>query len=346
MMDYLKELEILQDISTFAGNRPDYTQGGGGNTSVKLDDRLMAIKASGYRLTDITPKTGFVTVDYPKLLHYYQTVDASADRDFEAESAQKAKEAIDQLPGLPELRPSVEVGFHALLKKYVIHTHAVYANLLCCTVKGEDLAREIFQDADFGVIWLPYIKPGFTLTLKMAGRIRSYEKDHGEPPAVIFMQNHGLVVHADDANEAKRLQTEVNQRIMDYFGLTEKEFGKVALKKEGELFVSASKQPAEYLKKNPVNLLVLDKIPLYPDQLVYLNNTLRNDPSKMEVRGEQVYYRTSEKEAITLEETLCAYLFVVSQLRKHGLPISVMTGEDVDFINHWEAEKFRRTVSK
>ena len=33
---------ILQDISDFAGNRPDYTQGGGGNTSVKLDGRLMA----------------------------------------------------------------------------------------------------------------------------------------------------------------------------------------------------------------------------------------------------------------------------------------------------------------
>ncbi len=346
MMDYTDELKILQDISDFAGNRPDYTQGGGGNTSVKLDARLMAIKASGYRLTDITPTTGFVTVDYPKLLNYYSTVDPAEDKDFEAESAKVAQEAVDQLPGLPALRPSVEVGFHSLLKKYVIHTHAVYANLLCCTSKGEELAREIFADADFGVIWLPYIKPGFTLTLKMAERIRSYRADHGEEPSVIFMQNHGLVVHDDDPGRAKQLQAEVNDRIMAHFGLTEKDFGKVALKKEGEGFVSASAQPAAYLKHSPINLVELDRIPLYPDQLVYLNNTLRNDPSKMEVKGERVFYRTTEKEATTLEETLCAYLFVVDQLRRHNLPISVMGGEDVDFINHWEAEKFRRTVSK
>jgi rhamnose utilization protein RhaD (predicted bifunctional aldolase and dehydrogenase) len=43
-------------VSQKIGARSDYVQGGGGNTSVKLGGGLMAIKASGYRLCDITPK--------------------------------------------------------------------------------------------------------------------------------------------------------------------------------------------------------------------------------------------------------------------------------------------------
>ena len=42
----MKEKENLIKISQYAGERADYTQGGGGNTSVKSDDaRFMFIKA-------------------------------------------------------------------------------------------------------------------------------------------------------------------------------------------------------------------------------------------------------------------------------------------------------------
>ena len=46
-------LENFRRVSSTVGARADYVQGGGGNTSVKLDGGLMAIKASGYCLKDI-----------------------------------------------------------------------------------------------------------------------------------------------------------------------------------------------------------------------------------------------------------------------------------------------------
>ena len=52
------------------------------------------------------------------------------------------------------------------------------------------------------------------------------------------------------------------------------------------------------------------------------------------------------KEATTLEETLFAYLFVIKTLTEKGLEISVMNEKEVAFINGWEAEKYRRTLSK
>ena len=83
---YNKERKEMQRISNYCGDRVDYVQGGGGNTSVKFDDKLMAIKASGYTLKETTQEKGFVTVDYQNIKKYYNEVDISADKDFEKES--------------------------------------------------------------------------------------------------------------------------------------------------------------------------------------------------------------------------------------------------------------------
>ena len=159
-------IKDLIDISQYAGSRADYTQGGGGNTSVK-NEGTMLIKASGYRLVDINETTAFVAVDKNAIKNYYESVDLSVEKDYEKESAEVSKNSVIPLDGIVTLRPSVEVGFHAILKKYVIHTHSVYANLLTCSMEGESLAEKLFKDKDFGFIFLPYINPGFELTLAM-----------------------------------------------------------------------------------------------------------------------------------------------------------------------------------
>lgn len=339
-----KTIQELIRISQYAGNRTDYTQGGGGNTSVKNDENgLMLIKASGYRLVDIDKTTAFVAVDKNKICSYYKSVDLSVKKDYEKESASISKESVVELQDIATLRPSVEVGFHAILKKFVIHTHSVYANLLTCCEEGEMLAEKMFSDKDFGYIFLPYINPGFELTLAMMTKIDEYKNQTGKYPEVIFMKNHGLVVTSDCIDRIIAVNTEVNEIIREYFNLAD-DFRSVNLVETDGAFKSQTKIVVEFIKNNKLDKALLDKYPLYPDQLVYLNNILAHSPNTMVVKDDAVYYNTDKKQATTLEETLSAYLFVVSTIKKANLTLSTMNEKEVNFINNWEAEKYRRSV--
>ena len=60
---HASKLAEYASMSNTAGKRSDYVQGGGGNTSVKFDDTLMAIKASGFRLDQITPDNAYAVLD-------------------------------------------------------------------------------------------------------------------------------------------------------------------------------------------------------------------------------------------------------------------------------------------
>ena len=337
-------IKDLIDISQYSGSRADYTQGGGGNTSVKnFDNGIMLIKASGYRLVDISEDTAFVAVDKDAIKNYYESVDLKVEKDYEKESAEVSKNSVVALEGLPALRPSVEVGFHAILKKYVIHTHSVYANVITCSQEGEKLAEKLFKDKDFGFIFLPYINPGFELTLAMKNKIDEFVKDTGKYPEVIFMKNHGLVVTGDYIDRVKAVNTDVNETIRNYLGL-EDNFRSVILNATEEGFVSDTAIVKDFVKTNVLDKELLDETPLYPDQLVYLNNILAHSPNTLVVKDGNVYYNTDIKQATTLEETLAAYIFVVTTIKNAGLTVSKMNEKEVYFINNWEAEKYRRSV--
>ena len=339
-----KAIKDLIEISQYAGDRADYTQGGGGNTSVKVfENGSMLIKASGYRLVDISENTAFVAVDKNKIQNYYESVDLSVEKDYEKESAEVSKNSVIAIANMPTLRPSVEVGFHAILKKYVIHTHSVYANILTCSQEGEELAKKLFKDKDFGFIFLPYINPGFELTLAMKNKIDAFVKETGKYPEVIFMKNHGLVVTGDYIERVKAVNTDVNETIRKYFNL-EDNFRAVKLIPTENGFVSDTDIVKNFVKENLLTKDLLDETPLYPDQLVYLNNILAHSPNTMVNKYGNVYYNTDIKQATTLEETLSAYIYVVTAVKNNGLTVSKMNEKEVYFINNWEAEKYRRSV--
>ena len=144
------------------GSMTDYVQGGGGNASCKHDINKMAIKASGFTIADITETTGYVDVDYIKIKSYHTNVSPEEMKLKEAESTPFTLSCVFQGDG-SVLRPSVETGFHSIMKKYVMHTHPVYTNVITCAQGGRELAEKIFKDVDF--VWVPYINPGFSLTI-------------------------------------------------------------------------------------------------------------------------------------------------------------------------------------
>jgi len=338
---YSEGKEQLVTISSYAGARKDYVQGGGGNTSVKFDGRLMAIKASGYTLAEITHDKGYVTVNYQKILDYYNTVDASADRDFEKESLEVSLGSVELLDGMEYKRPSVEVGFHAFLKKCVIHTHAVYANILCCSEEGRDIAKKAFKDADVGYVFIPYIDPGFRLTLAVKEAADAYRAEHGGAPDLIFLDNHGVIAHGDSAEEAISVHEAACNRIRDCLGLDA--FPIPAIRKTADGFASDTPYLKDFMERYCADEAYFNALKLYPDQLVYLGGKMG---SAIRLQDGEVFYGTGEKEAQVIEETLLGVAYVIDMIAKAGLTLRQMDDRGADFINNWESEKYRSQLIK
>lgn len=341
---YEKALEEMRDMSVRAGRLPDYTQGGGGNTSVKLSDELMAVKASGCKLSDMTLEDGFVVVNYKKVKEYYEKVDISGKNDFYKESAQFVKDNMVKLNNIKEGRPSIEAGFHSLLYKYVIHTHSVYSNLLCCTKEGEKIAAELFDHCPYTYLWLPYITPGFFLTFEIQKKI----KEMGSIPNIVFMGSHGVIISDTTLQGAENMNEYVSSQIKERLHITEP-YGDVKVKAtEKGTFMSDTKKVINLLKGSKKDAAWFDSNILYPDQAAYLLGAVSTDGSENKAKIDQitgnVEYFTTYKEALTLDESICAFLFIMEEAKKNGLHTYPMKDEDIAFIMGWEGEKYRKAM--
>ena len=87
-----KALKGLERISKAVGIYPDIAQGGGGNTSVKVDHELMLIKASGYRLAQVAADDGFAVVNYRHVIDYLNEADDKEEVAFEKEGTDLIKQ--------------------------------------------------------------------------------------------------------------------------------------------------------------------------------------------------------------------------------------------------------------
>ena len=70
-------------------------------------------------------------------------------------------------------------------------------------------------------------------------------------------------------------------------------------------------------------------------------------PAKCTVFREtgEVSYVCKRGEAQTIEETLCAILFIVGAIARSGRTLCTMNESGKDFIAGWECEKYRKSVA-
>ena len=355
-MFFEKNASLLNDfsrISKAAGARADYVQGGGGNTSVKLGGGLMAIKASGFCLSDIEPDKAYAVLDGATLREFYLTSEPDQFENVETAGSAKAKESIQTIEGLAQLRPSVEAGFHSILKTFVVHTHSVYANLAACAVNCKELCAAAFEGADYSWGMVPYVDPGANLTFAIRDELRRVEAETGKIPSIIIMQNHGIIAHDDDPDACLALHADANERLAKQFGITGDCFPKVAIKEiESGLYEVDTPYLTEALATGDYTEKFLLEEPLYPDQMVFLIGSFSMDKDIVEEgqcvadsKSGRVLMRMDGKKAQVMAETLTAVLFVVSHIKAAGHPLSTMGEAAKSFIANWESEKYRKSLA-
>ena len=161
----------------------------------------MVIKASGTALTAMSESAGWVEVNIAAVLSIFDRKElATLETDTrEARVLQHFFSAVVGGTG----RPSVETALHAMLGKFVIHTHPVAANALNCG-PGIKALEEITAAGELPPLWVPYTDPGWSLAHTVKSAAEAYRHAHGCLPVVLFMENHGLLVSAPEAQACWR----------------------------------------------------------------------------------------------------------------------------------------------
>lgn len=191
-------LEALVKLSRFYGADPEFVLAGGGNTSVKVGNRLF-VKGSGHALATISPE-GFVEMDRLQLESLLHSSLSSNRLKREAEF--KAATLAARIHPEKRQRPSVEALLHHLMPgRYVVHTHSTLVNMVTCCVKGPELARQLAAE----VVWVPEVDPGYILSRTLWQALADYQKATGRScPRAVLMQNHGLVISGDTPAQIRR----------------------------------------------------------------------------------------------------------------------------------------------
>lgn len=187
-------LEALVYRSRLLGSDRSVANYGGGNTSIKVrqldhagrETEVLWVKGSGSDLATITPQ-GFTGLRLDEVLPLMERAEMS-DEDMVAYLGRCQLE-----PSMP--RSSIETLLHAFVPHpHVDHTHPDAINMICCAENGEELARECFgQEA----VWIPYIRPGFTLSNQVGEAVRS-----GPHVKLVLLAKHGLVTWGATGEES------------------------------------------------------------------------------------------------------------------------------------------------
>lgn len=341
----LKNFLFLSDYLT---NRVDYLQGAGGNISEKIDSEVMIIKSSGVEIKEINQKYGYSLVRHKKISDELSKLPLEIPKEQDESIASFINNQIIKLPNYKSLRPSIETGFHSILKKYVIHTHSVYSNILACSKSLQDLAAELFKNEDFIII--PYFPPGTILTVNILKEYNNFYIKHKKYPGIIFLQNHGIIVHANNKEEAIILHENVTKKLCDYLKLKTSDFPKVSLKEKTlSNFESHNSFLLNYFKNNKrINQDYFNQT-LFPDQTVYFKENISFENTKNKkviIKKNKIIYNTNLKEANTIEETLIAYVYIRMNIEKANLKCSFISEKEINYIHELDSEKYRKKMLK
>jgi rhamnulose-1-phosphate aldolase/alcohol dehydrogenase len=204
----LSELETLAYRSNLLGADRAVANFGGGNTSTKATERdhagreveVLWVKGSGTDLATIGAEQ-FTGLKLEEVLPLEER-DEMSDEEMVSYLA-----ACQLRPDMP--RGSIETLLHAFVPyAHVDHTHPDAINMICCSEGGEALATECFGEE---AVWIPYIRPGFTLSKQVGEAVRSNPNVR-----FILLAKHGLVTWGETHEESYGRTIEAINRAAEF----------------------------------------------------------------------------------------------------------------------------------
>lgn len=332
-------LQKVIAIAHTLGTRPEYIQGGGGNISYKPSAAQMLVKASGFRLDTLSETSGLVAIAHEPIRSFFQTSPHQATDDILLTSYTALIASLTEQSSTHTLRPSIETGFHAICGTVVIHSHSVWANLLTCAEGGADVLASLFPDAHY----IPYHTPGAPLT-KAISDVLATRGAH-----TIFLENHGVIVHADTPEEALRLHDNHTTVIRAHTNITDN-YPYTHITPAGTLWESDTPFLKRFVRENPEVIENLSAHALFPDQIVYTEN-YAVDPANTEASivfdcaTGVIRYRMNETAAQAAEETLVAWAWLMTHIPRIGHVPRYIPAAHTDHIKKMESEAYRRNIA-
>ncbi|MDX2084712.1 MAG: class II aldolase/adducin family protein [Candidatus Melainabacteria bacterium] len=404
----LSPLTELTVLSKYAGERFDWIQAGGGNTSIKTEDGALWVKASGVALsevhaTDAQSVQGLCCLDNASLMgainllarrqshaplqkseleaaaqqallvasrRRKEAEQAERDRDRDTNEPQPENEpSVGREPEIStrqQARPSIETWLHAQLGTVVLHTHPLCVTALACQPNWQMRFEAQLANVVDELIFVPYATPGIELALVLQQSLRMAEWTR-EKPAVIILQNHGLITSGPSVEAVLTLTETVTQELTQQsplyehlhpYRLTNQISGLVDAMVADEPCISwlcEDRWLNEQIAQDPA---CLNLLPLFPDQLVYcgpealcletlednspvLAYKLKHRQYPRVVRYQQWLFTIGKhvKACREIESVLKAHLLTYVAGGERSQPLSA---EEMAYLMGWEAEHYRQ----
>ena len=373
-MDQIKELIA---ISQYYGADSRFVIAGGGNTSWKNDEKIW-VKASGAALATITEE-GFAVLDRSLLAPMSVKV-YSSDA---AQREEEVKNDLAVATLTKDKRPSVETSMHNVIGyPFVVHLHPTIVNGLMCAQNAANELKRLFGEKP---LYVEYTDPGYLLFKKVNDQIKEYREKYREEPQVIWLQNHGIFVAADTIDEIRTIYTDIMERlemaITKPVPQGEKEICLTvdAILPAIRMMLSGGglktlkvrhNELIRYYDESEAHQQEIER-PYTPDAIVYcksnylylngetpealLDEAEKAIPSFVERWGYQpkvilikgiglIAVGDNARECDTILDVFEDAMKVAFLSRSFGGP-HPMTPSQIDFIDHWEVEHYRRSVA-